>query len=247
VKYNREGGSVRVTCAGVAGDRLRISVTDTGYGIPSDQLARLFRPFERLGSDRSSVEGTGLGLALSKGLVEAMGGSIGVDSELDRGTTFWVEFGLVEGPLETYDRGRRDEEPAVAASTGRTHTVLHIEDNLSNLALVERIVARRPDIELLSAMQGRLGIDLARQHRPDLVLLDLHLPDIPGREVLRRLRSYPETRDTPVVVISADATKTQIARLTAEGVTGYLTKPLDVRAFFELLDSVLRDLPPDGQ
>jgi len=241
VKYNREGGSATVACAVVVGDRLRISVTDTGYGIPPDQLARLFRPFERLGLDESGVEGTGLGLALSKGLVEAMGGRIGVDSELDRGTTFWVELGLVEGPLETYNEGRPAEEPAVAASTGRTHKLLHIEDNLSNLRLVERIIARRPDLQLMSAMQGRLGIGLARQHRPDVVLLDIHLPDMPGREVLQLLRSYPETRDTPVVIISADATKTQIARLTADGATGYLTKPLDIKAFFELIDSVLGD------
>jgi PAS domain S-box-containing protein len=246
VKYNREGGSVTVACAVVEGDRLRISVTDTGYGVRPDQLERLFQPFERLGAEGSEVEGTGMGLALSKGLVEAMGGRIGVESELDRGTTFWVELGLVEGPLETYENGRPDEEPSVAPSADRTHKVLHIEDNLSNLTLVERILGRRPDIELLSAMQGQLGIDLARQHRPDVILLDLHLPDTSGREVLRRLRTYPETRDTPVVIVSADATKTQIARLTADGATGYLTKPLDVKAFIELIDTVLGDLPPDG-
>jgi signal transduction histidine kinase/ActR/RegA family two-component response regulator len=244
VKYNREGGSVTVTCAVVAGEGLRISVTDTGYGIRPDQLERLFHPFERLGAEQSGVEGTGMGLALSKGLVEAMGGRIGVESELDRGTTFWVELGLVEGPLDTYENGRPDEEPTVATSAGRTHKVLHIEDNLSNLRLVERIIARRPDLRLISAMQGRLGIELARQHRPDVILLDLHLPDTSGREVLQLLRTYPETRHTPVIILSADATKTQIARLTAEGAAGYLTKPLDVRAFFELIDTVLGGLAP---
>ena len=241
VKYNREGGSVTVACAGVDGDRLRISVIDTGHGIPSDQLDRLFLPFERLGADRSAVEGTGMGLALSKGLIEAMGGRIGVGSELDRGTTFWVEFALVEGPLEAYEHGRRAVAPSVAPSPGRTRKLLHIEDNLSNLKLVERILVHRPDIELISAMRGDLGTKLAREHRPDLILLDLHLPDAPGSKILRRLRSHPETRHIPIVIISADATKTQIARLTDEGAAGYLTKPLDVNAFFKLVDRLLED------
>jgi len=245
VKYNRDGGSVTVACAGTEGDRLRIRVTDTGYGIPPDQLDRLFRPFERLGADQSTVEGTGLGLALSKGLIEAMGGAIGVESELDRGTTFWVQLDIVEGSLDTYERQRPAVTPIVSASAGRARKLLLIEDNLSNRKLVERALARRPDIELLSAMQGHVGLDLAREHRPDLVLLDLHLPDMPGREILRRLRSYPETRRIPVVIVSADATQGQVARLTDEGAAGYLTKPLDVAAFFELLDRILGDSPSD--
>ncbi len=245
IKYNREGGSVTVACAGTEGDRLRIRVIDTGYGIPPDQLDRIFLPFERLGADQSGAEGTGLGLALSRGLTAAMGGAIGVESELDRGTTFWVEFDIVEGPVETYERRRSAVAPTVMASAGRTGKLLLIEDNLANRKLVERLVARRPRIELLSATQGRLGLELAREHRPDLVLLDLHLPDVPGREILRRLRSYPETRDIPVVIISADATKRQIARLTDEGAAGYLTKPLDVVAFFEFVDGILGDRPAD--
>lgn len=136
-------------------------------------------------------------------------------------------------------RAAADQSAAEAQAGAPLHRVLHIEDNLSNLQLIERIVARRPGIELISASQGQLGIDLARQHRPDLVLLDVHLPDMPGQEVLRRLQSYPETRDTPVVIISADATATQIRRLTEEGAAGYLTKPIDVMAFFELADSIL--------
>ena len=244
VKYNRDRGSVTVACAGTEGDRLRIRVTDTGYGIRPDQLDRLFRPFERLGADQAGVEGTGLGLALSKGLVEAMGGTIGVESELDRGTTFWVELGIVEGPLETYERRRPAVAPTVTAKSGRTRKLLLIEDNQANGKLVERILARRPDIELLSATQGRLGLELAREHRPDLVLLDLHLPDMPGPEILRRLQGYPETRDIPVIIISADATKKQMTRLIGEGAAGYLTKPLDVAAFFELIDGILGNRPP---
>jgi PAS domain S-box-containing protein len=245
VKYNRERGSVTVACAIVEVERLRISVADTGYGLRPEQLDRLFNPFDRLGAEGSGVEGTGMGLALSKGLVEAMGGRIGVESELDQGTTFWVELGLVDDPLATYENARADDDASDAPTTLPTHKVLHIEDNVSNLKLIERIVARRTDIELISAMQAQLGIDLARQQRPDLVILDLHLPDMSGHEVLLRLRSYPETRDIPVVILSADATKTQITRLTEDGATGYLTKPIDVRAFFELVDSILGGLPSD--
>lgn len=244
VKYNRDSGSVAVTCALVEGDRLRIGVSDTGYGIPPGQLDRLFRPFERLGADQSTVEGTGLGLALSKGLIEEMGGTIGVESEVDRGTTFWVELAIAEGPLERYERRQGAGAPVPTAGSGRTRKVLLIEDNLSNLKLIERILARRPNLELLSATKGRLGFELAREHRPDLVLLDLHLPDLPGREVRRLLWSDPETRDIPVVIVSADATLRQIALLTGEGVAGYLTKPLDVAAFFELVDRILGDSPP---
>ena len=243
VKYNRDGGSVTVACMQSGAHRLRIAVTDTGYGIPDDLVGRLFRPFERLAASQSDVEGTGMGLALSKGLTEAMGGTIGVDSTLDRGSTFWVELALVEEPTKALD------DAAVAAPVlavpvgGRVRTVLHVEDNLSNLKLVERILARRTDVELVSAMQGQLGLDLARTRVPDLVLLDLHLPDLSGGEILRRLRTYPETRHIPVVIISADATKTQIARLTAEGAAGYLTKPLDVAAFLDLIDRLFGEEP----
>ena len=239
VKYNSEGGRVTIACAMVDGSRLAIRVTDTGYGIPADRFDRLFQPFERLGAEQSGVEGTGMGLTLSKGLVEAMGGSIGVESELDQGTTFWVELEVAVAPLEAYEATAADQAAAEAPAGARVHRVLHIEDNLSNLKLIERIIARRPGIELLSTSQGQLGIDLARQHRPDLVLLDVHLPDMPGQEVLRRLQGYPETRDTPVVIISADATKGQIARFTEAGASGYLTKPIDVTAFFELIDSIV--------
>jgi PAS domain S-box-containing protein len=240
VKYNREAGRMSVVCTAIDG-RLRISVADSGYGIPADQLGRLFQPFERL-TAAQSVEGTGMGLALSKGLVEAMGGTIGVDSELDRGTTFWIELGIAEDQVEAFENGRRRATPI--RQDGPTRSVLHIEDNLSNLRLVERILDGRPDLAILTAVQGGLGVELARQHRPDLVLLDLHLPDLPGREVLRRLRTYPETRAIPIVVISADATKAQIAALTAAGAAGYLTKPLDVEEFLETVDRVLEAASP---
>ena len=239
VKYNRQGGSVTIRCDPVGADRLRIAVVDSGYGIAPEYLDRLFRPFERLGAEQGAVEGTGMGLALSKGLVEAMGGSIGAESTLDVGSTFWLELGTTEGPLERYER----LHPPAVDEIGQQHrrVIVQIEDNLSNLKLVERIVQRRPGIELVATTQGELGVELARQHRPDLILLDLHLPDMPGEEVLRLLRSHPETRSVPVVVVSADATKTKRTRLMEAGAFAYLTKPLDVAEFLATLDRAFDD------
>jgi signal transduction histidine kinase/ActR/RegA family two-component response regulator len=238
IKYNRDGGSVQVRCARAGSGRLRIDVTDTGYGIAPELLGRLFRPFDRLGAEWSSVEGTGMGLTLSKGLAEAMGGSISVESRLDVGTTFSIELALAEGPVERLERLSPAPDDKVTTHLSQK-VLLQIEDNVSNQRLVERVLARRPGVRLMTAMQGGLGIDLARQHRPSMVLLDLHLPDMAGLEVLRRLRSYPETRDIPVVVLSADATKSQITLLLEAGAAGYLTKPLDVGVFLQHVDRAI--------
>jgi hypothetical protein len=246
VKYNRQGGHITIHCARIAGDRVRVSVSDSGFGIPPDQIGRLFQPFVRLDTEQV-IEGTGMGLALSKGLVEAMGGTIGVESELDTGTTFWIELAATTSQLDDLEpapRTRRSPIPALPA--GRTRTVLHIEDNHSNLRLVERILAARPDIALISAMQGSLGAELAREHRPDLILLDLHLPDSPGREILQRLRTFPETRGIPIIVISADATRSQMSSLMEGGATAYLTKPLDVPAFLETIGVILDAQPAEA-
>jgi CheY-like chemotaxis protein len=172
-----------------------------------------------------------------------MGGTIGVDSTLGRGSAFWVELPLVEGQLERLDRidsgplARSMEGSAILPAQART--VLYIEDNLANLRLIERIVQHRPEIELISAMQGGLGLELARQHDPDLILLDLHLPDMSGDEVLRRLQEHPDTNTIPVVVISADATPGQIERLLAAGARNYLTKPLNLTQFAQVLEDNL--------
>jgi PAS domain S-box-containing protein len=242
VKFNRSGGSVALSCEETPEHKLRIEVTDTGPGIAAERLDWLFKPFERLGADLSGIEGTGLGLALSKRLVEAMGGSIGVDSTVGAGSRFYIELCLLEDPTETLAK----DEPAIRAlqetdgvpeSSG---TVLYIEDNLSNLRLMEQILSHRSGVKLLSAMQGQLGLDLAHVHTPDWILLDLHLPDLPGEEVLRRLRADPRTQAIPVTVISADATPGQIDRLTAAGAQDYLTKPVDVRKLLRLLERTMR-------
>jgi signal transduction histidine kinase/ActR/RegA family two-component response regulator len=246
VKYNRKSGAVTVSCVEVAGSRLRIDVRDTGLGIATDKLERLFTPFDRLGAESSAVEGTGLGLALSKSLIEAMGGTLQVQSEAGVGCTFSLDLALAEPPAE-----RELPPPVGPAATEaprplEAQKILYIEDNLSNLALVEGILARRPGTTVLSAMQGRVGVDLARDHRPALILLDRHLPDIPGEEVFRLLRADERTRDIPVIVLSADAMPSRMRQLPDGGVRAYLTKPLDVPALLATIDETLRgDARPD--
>jgi PAS domain S-box-containing protein len=244
VKYNREGGSVRLDCEPVPGGRLRIKVTDTGLGIPAEAIERLFVPFERVASEPGAIEGTGLGLPLSKRLAEAMGGTLELSTAVGKGSTFWVELPLAEPPVQQAER-QLQEEPAAAAepaaTTGPDLTILYVEDNLSNLQLVERVLGHRPGVRLISAMRPQLGLDLAAQHHPDLILLDLHLPDMPGEAVLRRLWSSPATADIPVAILSADARPALIERLRDEGVRGFLTKPLDVKELLHLVDGVATD------
>ena len=239
IKYNRVGGTVALSCERVGDSRLRLKVHDTGPGIREEDLERLFTPFERLGAEQSAVEGTGIGLALSRRLAEAMGGVLSLETAVGEGSTFWVELPVVEGPVERFERlGGTRTTTGDGNDTEARASVLYIEDNVANVRLVERIVADRHDLQLITAMQGRLGLELAVEHKPALVLLDLHLPDIGGDEVLRRLRDDPATSAIPVVVVSADATPGQIQRLLAEGARSYLTKPLDVRELRELLAEI---------
>ena len=234
VKYNREGGSVNVSVERTAGSTT-VGVTDTGPGIRSEDRDRLFSPFERLGAERTGVEGTGLGLALTKALVEGMGGSIGVESEIGSGSTFWLALPPAEDP-STIEEPARSMPPG---ELGSVHTILCIDDNPSNLMLVERIFANRPEVRLLKAFQGRVGLDLAREHRPDLIVVDIHLPDIPGEQVIRTLRNASATARTPVIVTSADATEKQRRRSMAAGATEYLSKPLNVQRFLAVVDEAM--------
>jgi signal transduction histidine kinase/CheY-like chemotaxis protein len=244
IKYNRPGGEVRLSFQDCGDGRVCLAVTDTGPGIAAEKMDRLFTPFERLGAEDGEVEGVGIGLALSRGLMEAMGGTLTATSTPGTGSTFVAALPAAESPLAAAEAA--GHAPAVDGAGPAIHPsderlVLYVEDNASNVKLVERVLAQRAGLRLLTAFQGRLGLELARQHRPAVVLLDLHLPDIGGDEVLRLLRDDPETRGIPVVVISADASAGQIERMLAGGARAYLTKPLDVRQFLGVLDEALQE------
>jgi PAS domain S-box-containing protein len=240
IKYNRVGGRVEVSCTHKIDGWISIAVRDTGPGISPQDLPKIFTPFERLNASASTVEGTGLGLSLSLRLVIAMGGTLTVKSTLGQGTTFTLELPDSQpSELQLTNIPREKLSIDKDTQTEATYCVLCIEDNPSNLRLIEAIFEDRPEITLLAAIQGSVGLDLARQHEPDLILLDLDLPDIKGNEVLTRLQRSAVTRQIPVVIVSADATPTQIERLLTAGAKAYLTKPLDVRLFLKTVDQFL--------
>ena len=241
VKYNRPNGSVTITCSQLSEARIRIDVTDTGRGLTPEQLGQLFTPFERLGAEDTDIEGTGIGLALSRGIVAALDGEIGVQSMAGVGSTFWISLptaprSATEKPAETPPT---TPTPPSEPSAPGGYTILYIEDQDLNLRLVERILQARPEYRLLTAMQGGLGLDLAREHYPDLILLDLNLPDMSGDEVLRRLKNDPNMRRIPVIMVSADAMGDRIEQILALGATGYLTKPYRVSEFLRILAETL--------
>ena len=244
VKYNRDGGRVDLEWGpeqAPVGEPLDdagpgqvwVHVRDTGRGIAEEDLPRLFTPFDRLGAEQLDVDGSGVGLTISLKLVEAMGGSLEVDSQVGRGSTFSV---VLEAAEESVPEDVMLAQPAGGLRIARV--VLYVEDNLSNLRLMERVVALRPSWQLVHALYGSLAVDLARSRQADLVLLDLHLPDLLGLEVLERLRADGRTSAVPVWVVSADATRSQRQRLLAAGADGYLTKPIDVAELLGVLDRV---------
>ncbi|ATU95494.1 histidine kinase [Phyllobacterium zundukense] len=238
IKFNREQGELRVSARLAVNDILAIDISDTGSGIPDNKKNRLFQPFERLGTDSNATSGTGLGLALSRHLVEAMSGSLDLSSTSTEGSTFTV---LV--PVAAHLGGLLPkviaEKVDVSMPRGGLNTVLCIEDNPASLSLIENALARHSDAKVIPAMLGSLGLTLARQHRPDLILLDIDLPDISGLDVLKNLKADAQTRDIPVIVISADATEVARRRALREGAAHFLTKPLDIKRFLQVLDEVM--------
>jgi signal transduction histidine kinase/AmiR/NasT family two-component response regulator len=243
IKYNCVDGRVDVRCSAAAPGRLRVSLQDTGAGLSAAKLDQLFQPFNRLGQEAGVQEGTGIGLVVSKRLVELMGGSIGVHSTVGVGSTFWFELATstlelpIDEPADLLAGGSaRLARPADAAPR---RTLLCVEDNPANLLLVQRLLERRPDIHLLSARDGRQGVELARACRPDLVLMDINLPGISGLTALRILADDPATRHIPVIALSANAMPHDVAKGLQAGFFRYLTKPIKVPEFMATLDLAL--------
>ncbi len=237
IKYNQANGTVVVEYTQNAADRIRISVRDTGAGLPPDMLLQLFQPFNRLGQERSTEEGTGIGLVMSKRLVELMGGRIGVESAVGEGSVFWFELNAAPEPRLEVDPAEPESiEHAEISSGAVLRTLLYVEDNPANLKLIEQLVARRPDIRLLSARDGHLGIELARANQPDVILMDINLPGISGIEALKILREDPATAHIPVVALSANAMPRDIEKGLQAGFFRYLTKPIKVNEFMETLE-----------
>ncbi len=238
VKYNREGGRLRLACRRPDARTVRVLVADNGPGLGPDEIAGLFTPFQRLNAAARGIAGTGIGLTISRSLAEAMGGQINVVSKPGKGSAFYIDLpAAVAGWVEP---STVDDLPSVPPA----RTILHIDDQPANLSLVERLLDYRPDLRLLTATDARSGLALAREHRPDLILLDLHLPDLAGDETVRRLYTEPRTRRIPVVVLSADATPAQITRLRGLGVREYLVKPFKVQSLLGAIDAALLPVAP---
>ena len=248
VKYNREGGAVVLDCAVTDAARVRLSVQDTGLGLRPDQLDRLFQPFNRLGQENGTQEGTGIGLVVTRRLVELMGGAIGVSSSPGVGSLFWIELdGAALAPSAAQGAVAADPAPAAAAAMSEVpHLLLYVEDNPANLRLVQEIVRFRPDLRLLAASDGHVGLSLARAHLPDIVLMDLNLPGLDGFELLRELRRDPRTAAIPAIALTANAMERDIERGLAAGFFRYLTKPLDIERFSEAIDATLAQLAEHG-
>jgi CheY-like chemotaxis protein/anti-sigma regulatory factor (Ser/Thr protein kinase) len=245
VKYNRPGGEVSLNCEQKPGGRLRISVSDTGPGIPADKLGQLFLPFNRLDADKSDVQGAGVGLAVVKRLVELMEGTVGVESQVGRGTTFWLELpeapgGEIEADNEIETGATENPSSTVSGPAGPAKTILYIEDNPANRDLVSSIIGRRrPHLTLLWTASAEEGIEKALSVLPDLILMDINLPGINGLEALELMREFDDLRDVPVVAMSADALPAQIEKCLAAGFSNYLTKPLSVDKFLNVVDLAL--------
>jgi PAS domain S-box-containing protein len=242
IKYNKESGFVKISTELISTEisgssKLRISIHDSGIGIKAENISKLFQPFERIGADKSEIEGTGLGLAIVMKLTKAMGGTVGVESDLGVGSTFWIELPQNTNPPSVI----RNKEVAVKQNALPEDTVfstvLYIEDNTLNFALVKEILAEyKPSVQLETSMYGKQALSLAKRHKPDLILLDLDLLDIKGSEVLEKLLADPNTKSIPVIIVSADAMSYQIENLKKAGATDYLTKPIDVIQFLKIIN-----------
>ena len=240
VKYNRKDGTVDVKCTASTKGRIRISITDTGAGLSPEKLTQLFQPFNRLGKETSSEEGTGIGLVMSKRLVELMGGTIGVESTVGAGSMFWFELATAAAPQLKIPGGEAEASVRPNLKTGAPmRTLLYVEDNPANLQLVEQIIARHPDLRLLTAVDGNSGIELARAVQPTVILMDINLPGISGVHALKILREDPKTSHIPILAISANAMPRDIKKGLEAGFFHYLTKPIKIKEFMDALNVAL--------
>jgi CheY-like chemotaxis protein len=258
IKYNRPEGTVAVTCSPGSQNRLRISVHDSGEGLPPEKLSQLFQPFNRLGQEDRTEQGTGIGLVMSKRLVELMGGVIDVESTVNEGSVFWFELNLAAEPQHPVGTIAPPAQQHLHLQHGIVpHTLLYVEDNLANMQLVEQLIARRADMRLLTAGDAILGIALARTHQPEVILMDINLPGISGIQALKTLKEDPLTAHIPVLAISANAMPHDVSKGLEAGFLRYLTKPIVVKEFMEALDLALeltekeagsgRRAPDDGK
>jgi len=237
IKYNHPGGDVTLSAGRTESGEIRIEITDTGIGVSPEDIDRLFTPFERLDAASRGIEGAGLGLAVAKGLVKTMNGTLNISSERGAGTTVSIELPVSAAPAVMPTPAADLAPRSVRKSPHGALTVLYIEDNPSNVRLVEKILALREQVTLIIATDGASGVTLARQHHPTVILLDLHLPDTHGENVLRQLQDDPATVEIPVIIVSADAAPSQVRQLRAAGATGYLTKPFDVNQLLKAIDT----------
>lgn len=237
IKYNRKQGTVEVSCSASSPEHIRISIKDSGAGLSAEKMAQLFQPFNRLGQETSNEEGTGIGLVVSKRLIELMEGSIGVESVVGLGSEFWIELHQSSIPQLAVSNDEPIVLEAQQPTNPQSRTLLYVEDNQTNLMLVEQIVERHPHLNMLSARDGNLGITLARAHRPDVILMDINLPGMNGYEALSILQADPATMHIPVVAISANAMRHDIDKGIKAGFFCYLTKPIKINELMEVLNN----------
>jgi len=241
IKYNKPAGEVTVEWSLRPPHSIRISVRDTGAGLTAEQLSQLFQPFNRLGKEASAEEGTGIGLVMTKRLVELMGGAIGAESTVGVGSVFWIELDLTSAPqLAVLEAERAVLAGPQMPEGAPLRTLLYVEDNPANLELVEQLIARRSDMRLLSAADGNVGVEYARAYQPDVILMDINLPGISGIEAMKILRADPSTAHIPIIAISANAVPRDIRRGLEAGFFNYLTKPIKVNQFMVALDVALK-------
>ena len=240
IKYNTQQGSVEVQCTKCPAERIRVSIKDTGAGLNSAEISQLFQPFNRLGQEVGLVEGTGIGLVVAKRLVELMGGSIGVDSSVGVGSVFWFELIAVAAPQLDKTSGPATVVSANLAGSQKLHSLLYVEDNPANLKLVEQIIARHPNIRLLTAVNANIGIRIAQESLPDVILMDINLPGLNGYEAMKLLRSDPITAHIPVIALSANAMPLDIEWGLKAGFFRYMTKPINVTEFMSTVENALK-------